>query len=215
VQPSVREFQLASDGRVGQGTEVSVRQPLEQHPSLEPCPGLHRSRYSSDFAMESSDELEEEGSHVWRAVHRSDYLYRLSDGPCFAVYPGEGSVMELHNSTDMAHGRSGRQPRGGLCSYPAYLLPRSSFSKHDASDSQHPATVGGSGSRLSRNDYALRERSVDGEDGDREGRECCIIVKDDIKIDGLHDGPSFAHKSRVSDHSGDDCSLQSWCDDHG
>jgi hypothetical protein len=66
----------------------------------------------------------------------------------------------------------------------AYLLPRSSFSNHDASNNHNPATVGGSGSRLSRNNYDLRERSVDGEDGDSEGEECCIIVKEDIKMDG-------------------------------
>jgi hypothetical protein len=93
----------------------------------------------------------------------------------------------------------------------AYLLPCSSSSEHDVSISHNPATVGGSGSRLSTNEYASRERPVDGENEDSDREECCIIMKQDSKIHG-QDGErsSNAHSWRVSDHSGDDSSLKDW-----
>lgn len=100
----------------------------------------------------------------------------------------------------------------------AYLLPRSMFSRNDASNSaskltgHKPST--GFGSRLSRNDFALRARSVNAEDEDSEEDERRIIVKEDIKMEWQGKGHSDAHGSHVSDHSGDDGSLTSWNGDH-
>ncbi|KAK7187987.1 hypothetical protein DPSP01_003127 [Paraphaeosphaeria sporulosa] len=100
----------------------------------------------------------------------------------------------------------------------AYLLPRSMFSKHYASNSasrltgNKPAT--GFGSRLSRNDYALQARPVHGEDGDSEEEERHIIVKEDTKMEWQGNRRGDAHRSQVSDHSGDDGSLTSWYGDH-
>ena len=101
----------------------------------------------------------------------------------------------------------------------AYLLPRSMFSKHYASNSaskltgHKPAT--GFGSRLSKNDYAMRARPVNGEDGDSEEEERRIIVKEEVKMEWQGNGRSDAHGSQVSHHSGDDGSLTSWYGDHG
>jgi hypothetical protein len=100
----------------------------------------------------------------------------------------------------------------------AYLLLRFVFSKYYASNSaskltgHKPAT--GFGSRLSRNDYALRKRPANEEDGDSEEEEGSIIVKEDIKMESQGNGRSDAHGWQVSDHSGDDGSLTSWYDDH-
>ena len=101
----------------------------------------------------------------------------------------------------------------------AYLLPRSMFSKHYASNSASKLTGNkpstGFGSRLSRNEYALREhRRVNGEDGDSEEEERRIIVKEDIKMEWQGKGRIDSHSSQVSDHSGDDGSLTSWYGDH-
>jgi hypothetical protein len=96
----------------------------------------------------------------------------------------------------------------------AYLLPRSMFSKHYASNSASKLTghklATGFGSRLSRNDYALRERRVNGEDGDSEEEERRIIVKEDIKMEWQGNGHSDARGSQLSDHSGDGGNLTSW-----
>ena len=97
----------------------------------------------------------------------------------------------------------------------AYLLPRAVFSKHYASNSvskstDHKAATGFS-SRLSKNDYVLRARPVN---GDREEEERHIIVEEDIKMEWQGKGCSNAHGVQVSDHSGDDGSIESWCGDH-
>lgn len=93
----------------------------------------------------------------------------------------------------------------------AYLLPRSMFSKHYASNSASKLTgrkpTTGFGLRLSKNNYALRERPINGEDEDSEEEERRIIVKEDIKMEWQDNGRSGAHGSQVSDHSGDDGSL--------
>lgn len=100
----------------------------------------------------------------------------------------------------------------------AYLLPRSMFSKHYASNGaskstgQKPAT--GFGSRLSRNDYILRALLVYREDGEIEEEARRIIVKEDIKMEWQGNGRSDAHVSQVSDQSGDDGSLTSRYGDH-
>src|SRR5690242_12366133 len=104
VQPSVRKFRFASDRRVGQGTEVSLCQFYEQHPSLEPRSGLHRSRNPDDRTMESSAKLEEESSYLRRAVYRSDCLHCLGNDAGVAVYPSERSAVELHDPTGMDYG---------------------------------------------------------------------------------------------------------------
>jgi hypothetical protein len=96
----------------------------------------------------------------------------------------------------------------------AYLLPRSMFSKHDASNSaskltSHKPTTS-FGSRLSRNNYALRERPINGEDGDSEEEERRIVVQEDIKMEWQGDGRSDDHGSQLSD----DGSLKNWYGDH-
>jgi hypothetical protein len=99
-----------------------------------------------------------------------------------------------------------------------YLLPRSMFSKRYASNNTSKLTghkpAAGFGSRLSRNDYALRARPINEENRDSEEKERCIIVKEDIKMEWQGNERSDAHGSQVSDHSGDDGSLTSWYSDH-
>lgn len=97
----------------------------------------------------------------------------------------------------------------------AYLLPRSMVSRHDASNSASKLTgyerTTGFDSRQSKNNYALRSRPVDGEDGDSEEDELRIIVKEDIKMEWQSNGSNNAHGSQASNHSGDD----GWYGDHG
>jgi hypothetical protein len=100
----------------------------------------------------------------------------------------------------------------------AYLLPRSMYSKHYASNSASRLTSHqidtGFRSRQARHEPALRARSVIGEDRDSEEEELRIIVQEDIKMEWQNKRRSDAHSSQVSDHSGGDGSLTSWHDDH-
>lgn len=99
----------------------------------------------------------------------------------------------------------------------AYLLPRTMFSKHYASNSaskltSHKPTTGFS-SRLSRNEYALRPRRANGEDEDSEEDERRIIVKEDIKMEWQGNGRSGTYGLQARDHSGDDGSRTNWYGD--
>ncbi|KAF3043003.1 hypothetical protein E8E12_010001 [Didymella heteroderae] len=100
----------------------------------------------------------------------------------------------------------------------AYFLPRSLYSEHHVSNSASKLTgqksATGSGSRLSRNDFALRARAVHGEDTDSEGEERCIIVREDIKMEWQGKGYSAAHDSQNSDRSGDHGSFRSGYENH-
>jgi hypothetical protein len=99
----------------------------------------------------------------------------------------------------------------------AYLLPRSMFSKHYASNSASKLTgqkqSAGFGSRLSRNEYALRARSANEEDEDSDEEERRIVVKESIKMEWRHHGNSNARGSQVSDDTGHDGSLTGWYGD--
>ncbi|KAF3009722.1 hypothetical protein E8E13_009078 [Curvularia kusanoi] len=69
----------------------------------------------------------------------------------------------------------------------AYLLPRSMSSTHYVTNSANKLTIhrtaAGFGSRLSRNDYALRVRSVNEDDRNSEEEERRIIVKEEFKME--------------------------------
>jgi hypothetical protein len=68
----------------------------------------------------------------------------------------------------------------------AYLLPRAMMSTHNASNSAGKLTgqksATGFGSRLSRNEHALRSRTTREEDQISDEEEQCIIVKKDIRM---------------------------------
>jgi hypothetical protein len=99
----------------------------------------------------------------------------------------------------------------------AYLLPRSMMSKHYPSHGNSKLTghqsATGNSSHLSRNDYALRSRPVNENDGGKDEEELRIIVKEDIRMEWQSNSRSEAHGSHASDHSGDDGSLTSWHSD--
>lgn len=92
----------------------------------------------------------------------------------------------------------------------AYFLPRSMSSKHYVSNSaskftsHRPAT--GFGSRLSRNDYALRARPVNEEERNSEEQHR-IIVREDIQVEWHGARCSGARSSQASDYLGDDSSI--------
>lgn len=91
----------------------------------------------------------------------------------------------------------------------AYLLPRSMYSTNYASNSASKSTSRnidtGFRSRHTRNDYALRARHVNGEDGDSEDD---IIVQEHSKM-GWQSRHRVARDPRMSDQSGGDSSLTS------
>jgi hypothetical protein len=101
----------------------------------------------------------------------------------------------------------------------SYLLPRSMFSKHYASNSASRLTShkpnAGIGARPSKNNYGLRGFPVDGEDGDSEEEERRIIVREGIRMEWQENRRNDTHGSQVSDHSGDHGSLAGWYGDHG
>jgi hypothetical protein len=96
----------------------------------------------------------------------------------------------------------------------AYLLPRSMFTRHDASYSASRLTGrmpnNGLGSALSKNEYALRTRIENREDDFGEEEERRIIVKDTIKIEWQDNKGHLAQGSQLGDHLGDGGSLASW-----
>jgi hypothetical protein len=186
VRASIRELQLDPNCRVRQDTEVSVRQSYEQHPSLKPRPRFHCTRHPSDCDMESSAELEEKGSIFGllsigliaciASVMTLVSQYILEKDPLWNYTTLLAWIMvELVVSLVAA-----------CAPTLAYLLPRSMYSKHYASNSasrlQSHKVDTGFRSRPSRNDFALRARFIDGEIGDSEDEELRIIVQDDIKM---------------------------------
>ena len=96
----------------------------------------------------------------------------------------------------------------------AYLLPRSMFTRHDASYSASRLSGrmpnNGLGSALSKNEYALRTRIENREDDFGEEEERRIIVKDTIKIEWQDNKGHLAQGSQLGDHLGDGGSLASW-----
>lgn len=94
----------------------------------------------------------------------------------------------------------------------AYLLPRRMFSTQGASNSASKLTgqksATGFGSRLSRNDVALRSRITTREDENSlsDEEEQCILVQKDIRM-------KRQNRSRGG-HSGGERSPTSWQDDH-
>ena len=101
----------------------------------------------------------------------------------------------------------------------AYLLPRRMFSKHQASNSaskltSHKPTTG-FGSRLSKNDFALRARHMNGEDEYSDEEERRIIVKEDVKMEWQASERGNSHGSQLSEHSGDDGSIATRHGNHG
>lgn len=101
----------------------------------------------------------------------------------------------------------------------AYLLPRSMLSKHQASNSASKSTgqkaATGFGSRPSRNDEALRVRSIHGEDEDSEEElvERRIVVKEDIKMEWQGNRRSNALGAQAGQQSNENGSLTSWYGD--
>ncbi|CAN9364543.1 unnamed protein product [Alternaria alternata] len=101
----------------------------------------------------------------------------------------------------------------------AYLLPRSMLSKHQASNSASKSTgqkaATGFGSRPSRNDDALRARSIHGEDEDSEEElvERRIVVKEDIKMEWQGNRRSNALGAQAGQQSNENGSLTSWYGD--
>jgi hypothetical protein len=101
----------------------------------------------------------------------------------------------------------------------AYLLPRSMLSKHQASNSASKSTgqkaATGFGSRPSRNDDALRARSIQGEDEDSEEElvERRIVVKEDIKMEWQGNRRSEALGAQSGHQSNHDGSLTTWYGD--
>jgi hypothetical protein len=86
----------------------------------------------------------------------------------------------------------------------AYFLPRSMYSKNYASNNASKLTSRnidiGFRSRQSRNDFALRARSVE-EDGSSEEEELRIVVQEYTKTDWQSERRRVTHGYQVSDHS--------------